>query len=168
MLWLAASISFVGVHAALWSAHPRQRAARYLAAAVLLAIPPFGIVGWAHPVTAAGVLFPGWGWWGLGATVVGLMTMTTRTWLQAGALMAVAWAWSATTWISPSSPAGCSSRCPVAGHRRRIARGKRDDGRLDHALAGGDTTFVRSARGHGHERDPSWPTVFIEPSCIFS
>ncbi len=20
---------------------------------------------WAHPVTAAGVLFPGWGWWGL-------------------------------------------------------------------------------------------------------
>lgn len=106
LLWLAASIAFVGVHAALWNARPRLRAARYLAAAVLMAIPPFGIVGWAHPVTAAGVLFPGWGWWGLGATVVGLVAMTTRAWSVAAALMTGVWIWSAITWMSPSPPAG--------------------------------------------------------------
>jgi hypothetical protein len=27
-----------------------------------MALLPFGIAGWAHPLTAAGVLFPGWGW----------------------------------------------------------------------------------------------------------
>ncbi len=106
LLWLAASISFVGVHAAVWSARPRQRATRYLAAAVLMAIPPLGIVGWAHPVTTAGVLFPGWGWWGLGATVVGQIAMTTRAWPVSAALMAGAWVWSIATWTAPSPLAG--------------------------------------------------------------
>jgi len=31
-----------------------------------LALPPIGIVGWANPLTAAGALFPGTGWTGLG------------------------------------------------------------------------------------------------------
>ncbi|CAK7261922.1 membrane protein of unknown function (plasmid) [Shinella sp. WSC3-e] len=44
LLWLAASLSFVAVHAALWTRHPgRARAVRYLAAAVLTGLPPFGI-----------------------------------------------------------------------------------------------------------------------------
>ena len=53
---------------------------RCLTAAVLMAIPPFGIAGWAHPITAAGVLFPGWGWWGLLAATAGLIGLVTRMW----------------------------------------------------------------------------------------
>ena len=34
------------------------------------AVPPFGIIGWASPLTAAGVLFPGLGWLGLTALVL--------------------------------------------------------------------------------------------------
>lgn len=32
--------------------------------------PPFGIIGWASPLTSAGVLFPGWSWFGLAALVL--------------------------------------------------------------------------------------------------
>jgi hypothetical protein len=61
LLWLVASVSFVLVHTALWTPRPgKARVGRYLVATVLMAIPPFGIAGWAQPITAAGVLFPGW------------------------------------------------------------------------------------------------------------
>lgn len=102
LLWLAASLAFVAVHAAAWSRRPgRGRTARYVAAAVLMATPPFGIVGWAHPLTAAGVLFPGWGWWGLAATAAGLAVMTTR-WRPAAAIAVTGfWLWSAATWTPP-------------------------------------------------------------------
>jgi hypothetical protein len=107
LLWFAASFSFVGVHAALWSKNPgRGRAVRFSAAAVLMALPPFGIVGWAHPVTAAGVLFPGWGWWGLAAAVAGLLSMTTKWWPAVAVVLMGFWFWSAATWTSPSRPAG--------------------------------------------------------------
>ncbi|TXG96452.1 MAG: conjugal transfer protein TraB [Nevskiaceae bacterium] len=104
LLWFAASISFVAVHAALWSRRRRWIAIRYLIAVALMAIPPFGIVGWAHPITAAGVLFPGWGWWGLGAAVGGLAAMTMRLWPVATFVLACAWLWSAMSWTFPSPP----------------------------------------------------------------
>src|SRR5690606_10234462 len=78
-LWLGASLAFVSVHAVLWTSLPgRGRTVRYAAAAVLMSVPPFGIVGWAHPITAAGIVFPGWGWWGLAAAAIGLLAMTTK------------------------------------------------------------------------------------------
>ena len=114
LLWLAASTSFVGVHAALW---PKRRdglpgrglsggekPARYLAVAVLMGLPPFGITGWAQPVTAAGVLFPGWGWWGLGATAILLAVMTGRRWQIAVAVLGGLCVWSATNWTPPKVP----------------------------------------------------------------
>jgi diguanylate cyclase (GGDEF)-like protein len=79
---------------------------RYAAAAVLMAIPPFGIVGWAHPITAAGVLFPGWGWAGFGVAAAGLIVMTTRWWPAAASALAGFWLWSAATWTSPGLPEG--------------------------------------------------------------
>lgn len=110
LLWVAASLTFVVVHAVAWSGRPgRRRALRFLAAAVLMAVPPCGIVGWAHPVTAAGVLFPGWGWWGLGATVGGLAIMTTRWWSVATIALGSFWMWSAATWMSPVLPEGWTS-----------------------------------------------------------
>ncbi|WP_083948965.1 conjugal transfer protein TraB [Aminobacter aminovorans] len=107
LLWIVASIAFVVVHAALWTRPPgKGRGARYLAAAALMAVPPFGIVGWANPITAAGVLFPGWGWWGMAAAAAGLVAMTTRWWPVAAIVLAGFWLWSATTWTAPSPPAG--------------------------------------------------------------
>lgn len=106
-LWLAASLIFVAVHTALWT--PRdgwQQVFRYATAAVLMSIPPFGIIGWAHPITTAGILFPGWGWFGLVAATVLMLAMTTRRWPFAAALLGALWAWSVVTWTAPNPPEG--------------------------------------------------------------
>lgn len=59
-LWIAASAGFVLVHAVLsCGRHGGGQALRYGTAAVLMSVPPFGIVGWAPPVTGAGSLFRG-------------------------------------------------------------------------------------------------------------
>ncbi|HPE81939.1 MAG: nitrilase-related carbon-nitrogen hydrolase [Sedimenticolaceae bacterium] len=67
----------------------RQRALRAALAMVLVAIPPIGIVGWAHPITAAGELVPGGAWLGLAATCVGL-SLSARWPLLAVAMVIVA------------------------------------------------------------------------------
>lgn len=107
ILWIVASFGFVLVHAVLWTAkHGLHRPLRYLAACTLMAVPPFGILGWAHPLTAAGVLFPGWGWFGIGALATGLAALAT--WLRPVAVVALSglWAWSAASWTHPALPAG--------------------------------------------------------------
>lgn len=107
LLWLAASSGFVAVHTLLWT---RKRgwgaAVRHLIACVVMTLPPFGILGWANPITAAGILFQGWGWWGLAAAVAGLAIMATRWWPAAALAMTGFWLWSATTWTMPDTPTG--------------------------------------------------------------
>nr|WP_233284281.1 conjugal transfer protein TraB [Agrobacterium tumefaciens] len=115
LLWVVASASFVAVHAVFWT-KPRgknaserkgtdaARALRYLIVIVITALPPFGITGWAHPLTAAGVLLPGWGWWGLCAMATGLLIMATRLWPAAAIILAGFWLWSAATWTEPKLP----------------------------------------------------------------
>ena len=106
-LWIGAAAIFVLVHAVLWqSRRGWGRALWFALAAILMSVPPFGIVGWAQPITAAGILFPGWGWWGLAATVAILLTMTTGKWPIAAIVAAGFWAWSATHWIAPAQPDG--------------------------------------------------------------
>lgn len=120
LLWVVASTSFVFVHTALWrnrrsrdaSGKGRADAAgavRYLAALLLTGLPPFGITGWAHPLTAAGVLFPGWGWWGLFALSAGLLVMTTRFWPAAAITFGAFWLWSAATWTPQNLAEGWRS-----------------------------------------------------------
>lgn len=107
LLWIVASGAFVFVHTVLWTASGGSgRALRYVAASVLMAFPPFGILGWAHPITAAGVLFPGSGWLGLAALATGLAALTTR--LRPVAILALSglWAWSAASWTPPVVPPG--------------------------------------------------------------
>jgi hypothetical protein len=102
ILWLVASIGFVFVHGVLWSPRrDRQCALQYSIAMVVMAVPPFGIVGWAHPITAAGILFPQWGWAGLAAMAAGLAIMTTRYWPAAAVTFAGFWLWSAAFWTTP-------------------------------------------------------------------
>ncbi len=101
LLWVLASSSFVAVHAVLWTRNPKLRPLRYLVAAFLTAVPPFGITGWAHPVTAAGVFFPGWGWLGLAAMTAGLMGLVTRIRPAVAIILAGFWLWSAAVWTDP-------------------------------------------------------------------
>lgn len=119
-LWVAASVSFVGVHAALWTKRSGEfasgkrgpgsgRAVRYLLAMVLTGLPPFGITGWAHPLTAAGVLFPGWRWWGLVATAILLVVMTSRRWQIAVAVLGGLYVWPATDWTPHKLTPGWAS-----------------------------------------------------------
>ena len=104
-LWIGAALAFVGVHAGLWSRRPGWgRAVRSGIATILMAVPPFGIVGWAHPITTAGVLFPAWGWWGLGATVAIMLAATTRVWPVTMVVLACLGGWSAATWTEPPRP----------------------------------------------------------------
>lgn len=120
LLWVTASVSFIGVHAALLTKRPGEfasgmraagsgRAVRYLLAMVLTGLPPFGITGWAHPLTAAGVLFPGWGWWGLVATAILLVVMTGRRWQIAVAVLGGLYVWPATDWTSHRLTPGWTS-----------------------------------------------------------
>ena len=105
LLWVMASVSFTLVHAVLWTRHPgKGRGVRYLLAMGLMGVPPFGIAGWAHPLTAAGILFPGWGWFGLGATAILLVVMTGRRWQIAVTVLLGLYAWSATDWTQPKVP----------------------------------------------------------------
>lgn len=102
LIWLIASLAFVIVHAAAWTDKSGwQRPLRFLAASIVMAVPPFGIIGWAHPITPAGTLFPGWGWWGLLAMAAGLALMTSRYWSIAAIIMVSLWLWSATHWTGP-------------------------------------------------------------------
>jgi hypothetical protein len=36
---------------------------------LLLSLPPIGIIGWGNPLTAAGLFFPGYGWYGIALTL---------------------------------------------------------------------------------------------------
>jgi hypothetical protein len=106
-LWIGACLVFVAVHGVLWSPRPGWgRAGRFGLASLLMAVPPLGIVGWAHPLTAAGVLCPGWGWLGLGAAATGMLALTTRLWPIAALAVAGAWLWSAAGWTPPAAPDG--------------------------------------------------------------
>ncbi len=106
LLWLVASSAFVAVHAVLWTDRRGwQKPLRYMVACVVMAVPPFGILGWAHPITAAGVLFPGWGWWGLAAMAAGLTVMTTRYRPAAALAIMGFWLWSAAEWTEVILPA---------------------------------------------------------------
>ncbi|MCO5164709.1 MAG: conjugal transfer protein TraB [Mesorhizobium sp.] len=106
-LWLAAASGFVLVHAAFWTARPGQgRTLRYCIAAVMMSVPLFGIVGWAHPITAAGIVFPGWGWFGLAAAAIGLAVMTTRAWPIATLVLGGLCLWSAAWWTPSDMPQG--------------------------------------------------------------
>jgi hypothetical protein len=61
----------------LWTRNPDPTAIawRLPTALILVSVPPVGFLGWANPITTAGVLFPGWRWYGL-AAVVGIMGLS--------------------------------------------------------------------------------------------
>lgn len=96
LFWIAAASSFIAVHAVLWTVRGGwAKPARYLMVLGLTAFPPLGITGWAHPLTAAGILFPGWGWWGLLALTAVLIGLVTRIGPAIAIALSGLWLWSA-------------------------------------------------------------------------
>jgi hypothetical protein len=105
--WIAAASSFVAVHAVFWTARSGSaKAARYLLMLALTGLPPLGITGWAHPLTAAGILFPGWGWWGLLALTAGLIGLVTRIGPAIAIALSGLWLWSAASGTNQILPVG--------------------------------------------------------------
>jgi len=90
-VWGTASFLLACSFAVLWSPHPI--AARWRAPLAVLASvpPPLGMIGWASPLTSAGVLFPGTAWLGLIGVLVfaGFSPRHARTWMAALTISAI-------------------------------------------------------------------------------
>lgn len=67
--WVSAAMLLSLPWITLWSANRKEAVWRSPLALVIGALPPLGIIGWASPLTAAGVLFPGTSWLGLLAAI---------------------------------------------------------------------------------------------------
>ena len=66
VFWAVAAGLQSAVWSVCWSSHPRPL--QTSAALLISALPPLGVLGWAHPFHAAGILFPAFG-------IVGLLLM---------------------------------------------------------------------------------------------
>jgi hypothetical protein len=66
-LWAVACTLLASPWALVWSTNRHQAWWRVPLGLALSVVPPLGIIGWASPLTAAGLLFPGTAWWGLAA-----------------------------------------------------------------------------------------------------
>lgn len=78
-LWLAAGL-FTGLAGVFcWHRSPTIRVLLIPVLLLALIVPPAGFVGWAHPITAAGWLFPGTGWAGLFLAVLLAMLLALRS-----------------------------------------------------------------------------------------
>ncbi len=55
----------------------------FLAALLWSLLPPWGLLGWLHPLTLSGWLYPAWGWTGLAATTALLLSLVlgARGWV---------------------------------------------------------------------------------------
>ncbi|MBN3815216.1 conjugal transfer protein TraB [Paraburkholderia sp. Se-20369] len=73
-IWIIPSIVVASVWAALWG--DCNRPIRLLTILLIISVPPIGVIGWANPITAAGALFPGTGWWGLLACFAALASLS--------------------------------------------------------------------------------------------
>ena len=66
--WMTASLLLALPWIMLWSSNRNQAISRCPLALLVGALPPFGLIGWASPLAAAGVLFPGTNWLGVVTT----------------------------------------------------------------------------------------------------
>lgn len=70
-IWLAHSLFMATPWVIAYSQNPCPLKAmlRTLLITLILFLPPLGYFVWLEPITAAGILFPGWGWLGLSLTI---------------------------------------------------------------------------------------------------
>lgn len=77
-LWLVSSSALALPWAAVWTPHRNQVLWRVPVGLASSIVPPLGIIGWASPLTSAGLLFPGTAWIGLIATALLPAALITR------------------------------------------------------------------------------------------
>lgn len=69
-VWLSAAAANAAVWTLTWRRDPALRPWGAPAALLLTALPPVGLIGWANPLTAAGLLFPALGFVGVGFMLI--------------------------------------------------------------------------------------------------
>jgi hypothetical protein len=106
-LWLFAAFFLALPAFVIWHRNRVIRVYRVPALLLLWIIPPFGLVGWAHPLTGVGWLFPGFSWWGI---VAGVMFMMMVSWPMdariRGIICACVFIFSYNTNVRPEKPEG--------------------------------------------------------------
>jgi hypothetical protein len=68
LIWLTSAYLLALPYGIFRTSRLRFRPVGILCALLVTTVPPLGVIGWASPLTAAGVLFPGAAWLGLAAT----------------------------------------------------------------------------------------------------
>jgi apolipoprotein N-acyltransferase len=106
-----------------WSADTQQALWRAPLGVVLSIVPPLGIVGWASPVLAAGVLFPTTGWCGLFGC--GTLTGALAVWPRAAAAVTIVLAGLANL-VHPTDPRPPAGWTAVDTHFGSIAHRTHD------------------------------------------
>jgi hypothetical protein len=94
LLWVLAALVVAATWAWFWKPTKAARPWWMPFPLIVTALPPIGVLGWVHPINAAGALFPGWGWLGIAGAVfvaVGL-AIVPKGWLAISPLALVLWA----------------------------------------------------------------------------
>ncbi|MGI9075483.1 MAG: hypothetical protein ACR2JB_30110 [Bryobacteraceae bacterium] len=87
--WLTAAALLAAVWPLAWTKRQNQLVWRVPLVLLATVVPPLGLIGWASPITAAGLLFPGTAWFGLFAVVLLCAGLCIKAWTSYTALVAV-------------------------------------------------------------------------------
>jgi hypothetical protein len=97
LAWIVAAVLLALPQTFAWTRNRTAAAWRIPIALSVGVLPPFGLVGWASPVTSAGVLFPGTAWLGLAAAILapGLLLLgRPRIWIAIAAASVLSFSFS--------------------------------------------------------------------------
>jgi hypothetical protein len=118
-----------------------------LGALALTAIPPLGVIGWLSPLNAAGVLFPGLGWIGLGLLCLGCGSLYFRAgrlriaMLTVIGIIAIA---SNLAYVEPATPTGWTGvdTSLAPSHGDPISAIRNNQGAINAGITQGDGARV--------------------------
>jgi apolipoprotein N-acyltransferase len=68
-LWILSGTALALPWGVLWSDKRKQNGWRAILVLLISIPPPLGLIGWGNPLTAVGLFFLGWSWWGLALTL---------------------------------------------------------------------------------------------------
>jgi apolipoprotein N-acyltransferase len=120
LMWTISAALLAGPWLLIWSGDLKQALWRAPVGVALTVVPPLGIIGWASPVLAAGILFPATGWCGffLCATLTGALAVCPRR-----AAMAVVIVGGIANFVHPTDPQPPAGWVAVDTHFGPISHG---------------------------------------------
>ena len=77
-LWIGSSLLLAIPWAIGWRDRLNSRGWRLPIVLAAISVPPVGLIGWANPLAAGSLLFPGFGWFGVAATILILVVIILR------------------------------------------------------------------------------------------